>query len=201
MTCSHDEGVTWGWFQGGFRPTTTTNGWAVTFLKASEYQDGHAGYSDPVDEQHFIASTINSIQQSKDWDSTAIFVAYDDSDGWYDHVTPPIVNGSADSANDDPALCGGKPASGGYADRCGYGPRLPLLAISPFSKTNFVDHSRTDQSSILRFIEDNWGTGRIGDSSFDARAGSVENMFDFHGPKNPKPVLLDPTTGAVVSKH
>jgi len=272
----NDEGVTWGWFQGGFRPTTTTNGWAVcgathtnvggaqvvdysphhnpfeyykstsnpkhlapssvaaightdqanhqydltdfdaalkannlpavTFLKASEYQDGHAAYSDPVDEQHFIASTINSIQQSKDWDSTAIFVAYDDSDGWYDHVTPPIVNGSADSANDDPAnddpaLCGGKPASGGYADRCGYGPRLPLLAISPFSKTNFVDHTRTDQSSILRFIEDNWGTGRIGDSSFDARAGSVENMFDFHGPKNPKPVLLDPTTGAVVSKH
>lgn len=66
-----------------------------------------------------------------------------------------------------------------------------------------MDTTRDVRHSALQLgrAEDNWGTGRIGDSSFDARAGSVENMFDFHGPKNPKPVLLDPTTGAVVSKH
>ena len=65
-------------------------------------------------------------------------------------------------------------AAGGYQDRCGYGPRLPLLAISPYSKVNYVDHHVTEQASILRFVEDNWSTGRIGDASFDARAGSLE---------------------------
>jgi phospholipase C len=69
--------------------------------------------------------------------------------------------------------------AGGYEDRCGYGPRLPLLVISPWAKHDFVDHSITDQSSILRFVEDNWGLGRIGDGSFDARAGSLGKMFDF----------------------
>jgi phospholipase C len=51
---------------------------------------------------------------------------------------------------------------GASDDRRGYGPRLPLLLISPFTKTNFVDHQVTDQSSILRFIEDNWNLRRIG---------------------------------------
>ena len=68
--------------------------------------------------------------------------------------------------------------TGAYQDRCGYGP-LPFLVISPYSKVNFVDHTITDQSSILRFIEDNWGLGRIGNQSFDAKAGSLLNMFDF----------------------
>jgi phospholipase C len=170
---------------------------AVSFLKAGEYQDGHAGYSDPLDEQHFLVNTINTLQKSKDWASTAVVVAYDDSDGWYDHVSPTIVNGSTDAANDQAALCGTAETAGGYADRCGYGPRSPLLVISPYSKTNYVDHTRTDQSSILKFIEDNWGTGRVGDSSFDSRAGSLTSMFDFRGRPNVKPVLLDATTGAL----
>jgi phospholipase C len=264
----NDQGVTWGWFQGGFKPTGTANGYAVcgathaniggnnvvdysphhnpfayykstsnpkhlppssvadigqtdqanheydlsdfsaavqagnmpavSFLKAGEYQDGHAGYSDPLDEQHFLVNTINELQKSKDWSSTAVVVAYDDSDGWYDHVTPKIINGSADSANDDPALCGKAQVAGGYADRCGYGPRLPLLVISPYSKVNHVDHARTDQTSILRFVEDNWGTGRVGDSSFDARAGSLNSLFDFRGDPHDTPVLLDPESGAVI---
>ena len=95
------------------------------------------------------------------------------------------------------ALCGTASAAGGYADRCGMGPRLPMLVISPYSKTNYVDHTRTDQTSILKFVEDNWGTGRIGDSSFDAHAKPLTGMLDFrHGP-NKKPVLLNPTSGAV----
>jgi Phosphoesterase family len=81
-----------------------------------------------------------------------------------------------DPANDvlDGTTCGKKPENvmGGYQDRCGYGPRQPLLVISPFAKSNFVDHSTSDQTSILRLVEDNWGLGRIGNFSFDAKAGS-----------------------------
>jgi len=175
---------------------------AVSFLKAANYQDGHAGYSDPIDEQHFVVDTINKLQKSPDWKSTAVVIAYDDSDGWYDHVMPPIVNTSAssDDALNGAGQCGsGKAPLGGYADRCGYGPRLPLLVVSPYAKANYVDHSVTDQTSILRFIEDNWKTGRIGDSSFDALAGSLNGMFDFDNRRGGK-VILDPATGAVV-KH
>jgi phospholipase C len=67
--------------------------------------------------------------------------------------------------------------AGSYQDRCGYGPRLPMLVISPYSKTNFVYHGIADQTSILRFVEDNWGLGRIGNQSFDAKASSINNMF------------------------
>jgi phospholipase C len=171
---------------------------AVSFLKAANYQDGHAGYSDPLDEQHFIVDTINRLQKLPEWKDTAVIIAYDDSDGWYDHVMhKPLVNGSDDPMYD--ALYGpgnaGKPKLGNYKDRAGYGPRLPLLVISPYAKKNFVDHTLTDQASILRFIEDNWKLGRIGDHSFDAVAGSLNNMFDFHhGPRNEK-LFLDPITG------
>jgi phospholipase C len=264
----NQRNVTWGWFQGGFKPTATANGLAVcgathanvggqaaadysphhepfqyykstanpkhlpptsvqaigqtdqanhqydtsdfdaalkagstpavSFLKAPAYQDGHAGYSDPLDEQQFIVNEVNKIQQSPEWRSTAIVLAYDDSDGWYDHVSPPIVNGSHDPAQDASVCTSAKGTPlGGYADRCGYGPRLPLQVISPYSKVNYVDHTLTDQTSILKFVEDNWYTGKIGDSSFDSRAGSIKNMFNFWWPQAPA-VKLDPKSGAVV---
>jgi phospholipase C len=172
---------------------------AVSFLKAAAYQDGHAAYSDPLDEQTFVVNTINSIMQSPFWSSTAIIIAYDDSDGWYDHQMGPIVNQSAttDDNLNGPGLCGSGSVSP-YQSRCGYGPRQPLLVISPYAKTNFVDHSVTDQASILKFIEDNWSLGRIGDNSADAYAGSLNNMFKFSNPVA-KPVLLDPNTGLVTS--
>jgi phospholipase C len=67
--------------------------------------------------------------------------------------------------------------------------------ISPFAKKNFVDHSITDQSSILRFIEDNWDLGRIGNQSYDELAGKLDNMLDFrHGP-HPHRLFLDPSMG------
>ena len=174
---------------------------AVSFLKAGMFQDGHAAYSDPVDEQNFVTKTINQIQQSKNWDNTAVVLAYDDSDGWYDHVAAQPKNASI--GTDDAAWClnaaaNGVPAAGGYADRCGPGPRQPLVVISPFAKKNFVDHTETDQASILRFIEDNWHTGTIGDSSADATAGSMNAMFNFHHERNDK-VLLNEQTGAVAS--
>ena len=172
---------------------------AVSYLKAAAYQDGHAGYSDPLDEQTFLVNTINSIMESPFWRNTAIIIAYDDSDGFYDHVIGPIVNQSAtpDDNLTGPGSCG-TGVNATYQGRCGYGPRLPLLVISPFAKTNYVDHSVTDQSSLLRFIEDNWKLGRIGDNSTDAIAGSLFPMFDFSGEHGAQRLILDPATGAPV---
>jgi phospholipase C len=180
---------------------------AVSFVKAAEYQDGHAGYSDPKDEQNFLVHTINELQKSKQWQDTAVVIAYDDSDGWYDHVMSPVRNGSKDGtvgsngkATDSPACQAGPAPIGGYADRCGPGTRQPLLVISPFSKVNDIDHTPTEQASITKFIEDNWGTGRIGDASFDQRAGTLDNMFDFRHP-NDKQVLLNADGSVASVKH
>ena len=258
----NDRGVSWGWFQGGFAPTSrTTSGkaicgathtgsdgkpkgdyiphhepfqyyastanphhlppssvaligkagdqanhqydltdfWAavdagqmpaVSFLKARGFEDGHAGYSDPLAEQRFLVETLNRLQRRPEWRETAVIISYDDSDGWYDHVMPPIVNQS--NTVEDHGC--GTARMGAAQGRCGYGPRLPLLAISPWAKENFVDHSVSDQSSILRFIEDNWELGRIGDDSFDARAGSLANLFDFDHPRGER-LFLDPQSG------
>jgi phospholipase C len=175
---------------------------AVSFLKAAKYQDGHAGYSDPLDEQAFLVHVINELQSSPDWSSTAVVISYDDSDGFYDHVLGPIVNSSASPADqlNGPGKCGKGTPAGGYEDRCGYGPRLPLLVISPWAKRNYVANTVSDQSSILRFIEDNWGTGRIGDGSFDAKAGTLENMFHFdHARTDSAKLFLSETTGEIVS--
>jgi phospholipase C len=157
---------------------------SVSFLKAAKYQDGHAGYSDPLDEQTFLVNTINHLQKLPEWKSIAVIIAYDDSDGWYDHVMPPIINHSSEPKNDallgSVGMCGTNSTStGAYQDRCGYGPRQPLLVISPYSKVNYVDHQVTDQTSILKFIEDNWNLGTIGDSSFDAKSASLTSMFNF----------------------
>jgi phospholipase C len=172
---------------------------AVSYLKAPAYQDGHAGYSDPLDEQTFLVGTINSLEQSPFWSSTAIIIAYDDSDGFYDHVIGPIINLSA-TPDDNLTGAGacGDGTGAAYQGRCGYGPRLPLLVISPYAKVNYVDHTVTDQSSILKFIEDNWNLGRLGDNSTDALAGSLLGMFNFTG-SSAKAVYLDPTMGTVVA--
>jgi phospholipase C len=177
---------------------------AVSFLKARAIQDGHAGYSNPLDEQIFLVSTINALQQTDEWKETAVIIAYDDSDGWYDHVMGPIVNQS--NTSDDqllgPGKCGTPSAKqiGGANQngRCGYGPRLPLLVISPFARRNYADHGVTDQSSILRFIEDNWSLGRIGNGSTDATAGTLNGLFDFDDGGRTQRLILDPVTGQVV---
>jgi phospholipase C len=180
---------------------------AVSFLKAPGFQDGHAGYSDPLDEQTFIVDVINFLQKQPEWSSTAVIINYDDSDGWYDHQFGKTVNDSQTEADGLTATgeCGkalpllpgidGKPHAQG---RCGYGPRLPYLVISPWAKDNYVDHTTTDQSSSIRFIEDNWlGGHRIGQGSFDAIAGSIDNMFDFNRPPRHLLLFLNDSTGEV----
>ncbi len=188
---------------------------AVSFLKAPRYQDAHASNSDPLDEQTFVVNVVNAIEKSSFWTSTAIIIAYDDSDGWYDHVYNP-VNGSATTADfvNGPGVCISATAAAnalpGVAagtlhaqGRCGYGPRQPFLVISPWAKKNFLDTTVTDQASVVRFIEDVFLSGqRIGGGSADASAGSIMNMFDFSNgaaPPNPNVVQLNPTTGVVTS--
>ncbi len=264
------KGVSWGWFSGGFRPTSRTaegaavcasrhaniggqlqtdyysGGWvdpfqyyestanphhllpssvgeighagqanhqydltdfwtsvdagrmpAVSYLKPAVYQNGHAASSDPLDEQQFLVSTLNRLQKTRDWKSTAVVLAYDDSDGWYDHQMSPIINNSqsGQDALTGNGLCGSRAPLAGYQDRCGYGPRQPLMVLSPYSRVNSVDHQITDQTSVLRFVEDNWLAGqRIGDGSFDTLAGGLDGLFDFtHA--DPRPLYLDPNTG------
>jgi phospholipase C len=183
---------------------------AVNFLKAPGYQDGHAGYSDPLDEQTWIVNVINFLQEnSGDWEHTAVVIAYDDSDGWYDHQMPPIVNQSASPADalTGTGFCGtganALPGPGGVTHaqgRCGYGPRMPLLVISPWSKPNYVDHTVTDQTSIIRFVEDNWLNGqRIGNGSFDALANSIQGMMNFTKVSVKSNFILNPTTGEPLS--
>ena len=203
---------------------------AVSFLKAPGDQDGHAGYSSPLDEQAFIVNVVNFLQKQPDWANTLVLISYDDSDGWYDHQRSPIVNAStltsaaaAVTINglnvaglgdflDGAGVCktglgnaaapaqalAGPTGTANVQARCGYGPRLPLLAISPYAKTNFVDHTVTDQSSILRFIEDNWLGGQRIPGSFDGLANSITNMLDFTSGGTAPKVTLDPATGLPV---
>jgi len=180
---------------------------AVSFLKAAGYQDGHAGYSDPLDEQTFIVKTINLLQGLPTWKNTAVVILYDDSDGWYDHQMGPIVNqstgpadfltGTGTCGSGATSLPGFNPSANPHAlGRCGYGPRQPLIAISPWAKENFVDHSVTDQTSVIRFVEDNWLSGeRIGGGSFDSIANSISQMFSFQRPRFDGYLFLNPNTG------
>jgi phospholipase C len=196
---------------------------AVSFLKAINRDDGHpGGESDPLAEQRFLVQTINLLQQSPEWESTAVFIAWDDSDGWYDHAAPPLLNPSAATGFDaaggaaNGSICG-TPKRDAIQGRCGLGPRLVLNLVSPWSKVNYVDHSLTDQASILRFIEDNWDLNYIDGpathdpnnhlrksgfplapqkQSFDVITGSFDNMFDDE-PHRAR-FFLDPVTGTEI---
>ena len=174
----------------------------VSYLKAAAFQDGHAAYSDPLDEQTFLVDTINHLERLPTWQSTAVVIAYDDSDGWYDHQMGPVLDQSQTALDFLTATgqCGANPSRvlDGQQARCGVGPRQPLMVISPFARKNFVDNTLTEQSSVVRFIEDNWRLGRIGGGSFDALSGSLAGMFDFSRPEAAKRLFLDPATGEPV---
>jgi phospholipase C len=181
---------------------------AVSFIKAPSYQDGHAGYSNPLDEQTFLVQMMNFLQAVPAWKDTAVVVAYDDSDGWYDHQMGPIVNQSSGSTDalTAPGSCGdgasalpGVDAGNTHAQgRCGFGPRLPLLVLSPWAKVNFVDHSLTNQASVIAFTENNWLDGkRLGKGSFDSISDPITGMFDFEHAPRMKKLLLNGKTGEI----
>ncbi|MCE1163426.1 MAG: alkaline phosphatase family protein [Thiomonas sp.] len=181
---------------------------AVAYLKAPAFEDGHAGYSDPLDEQAFVAQVVNFLEQQSQWSSTAVIVTWDDSDGWYDHAFATTTSASFDAEADQlggAGVCGsgtpmngvnGKPVNG----RCGPGTRIPFLVISPWAKTNYVSDTPISQASIVKFIEDNWlGGQRLGGGSFDATAGSIMGLFDFSKSAGTK-VFIGPVQGTVLSQ-
>jgi phospholipase C len=183
---------------------------AVSFIKMEAYQDEHPGNSNSLDAQAGFVKLVNFLMEQPDWDSTAVILAYDDSDGWYDHAFAPPTQASfsAQDALTAPGQCGvpgvtpvplgvkGMPVAG----RCGPGTRLPFMVISPYAKQNYVSHVFITQASIPQFIEDNWLNGeRLGGGSFDATTGSIMDMFDFTQKKSTR-LILDPTFGTVDSK-
>jgi phospholipase C len=108
--------------------------------------------------QAFVRGLINALMDSTSWRSSAFLLAYDDWGGWYDHVKPPHV------------------------DAYGYGFRVPAILVSPFARQGHVDSTTLDFTSILRFIEDNWGLRPL--TRRDATAKSIASGFDFRaGPR------------------
>jgi phospholipase C len=131
------------------------------------------------DGQSYVTGLINSIMRSSAWDSTAIFLCWDDWGGFYDHVKPPVV------------------------DDQGYGLRVPALVISPYAKKGYIDHQTLSQDAYLKFIEDDFLHGQRIDPRTDGRPdprpdvrenepilGNLESDFDFS--QKPRPPLILP---------
>ena len=95
--------------------------------------------------QAYVTGLINSIMRSRAWDSTAIFLCWDDWSGFYDHVKPPVVDGQ------------------------GYGLRVPALVISPYARKGYIDHQVLSQDAYLKFIEDDFLHHRRIDPTTDGR--------------------------------
>jgi len=113
--------------------------------------------------ENWSTRVIDAIMRSPMWKDTAIFLTWDDWGGFYDHVPPPQI------------------------DKFGLGIRVPLLVISPYAKKRFVDHHHGEFSSVLRFIEDNWGLPQL--TKRDRQAGNLHEAFDFtQAPRAPDPL-------------
>jgi len=130
--------------------------------------------------QAYVTSLINAVMQGPDWNSTVIFLAWDDWGGFYDHVVPPTV------------------------DQNGYGLRVPAMVISPYAKKDFIDHQTLSFDAYLKFIEDVFLNGQRIDPKTDGRpdprpdvrenATQLGNlMSDFDFTQTPRPPLILPT--------
>ena len=137
---------------------------AVTWVTPRFELSEHPEYSFCHGE-NWTTRVVNAIMRSPMWEHTAIFITWDEWGGFYDHVPPVGV------------------------DPFGFGIRVPLLTISPYAKRGHVDHRLGEFSSILRFIEDNWGLSRL--THRDRRANNLSYNFDFSGePRPPLPLPL-----------
>ena len=130
------------------------------------------------DGQTYVTGLINAIMQSPDWDSTAIFLSWDDWGGFYDHVVPPVV------------------------DAQGYGLRVPAIVISPYAKQGYIDHQILSHDAYNKFIEDDLLGGQRLDPATDGRPdprpdvrednpilGDLRSDFDFNQAPRP-PIIL-----------
>lgn len=124
--------------------------WITPTLQASD----HAGIDKGNDGPGWVASIVDAVGASSFWNTTAIFIMWDDWGGWYDPVPPP------------------------YADYDGLGFRVPLIVVSPYAKQRYVTHVQYETASVLRYIEDNFGLPQLARS--DARAADpVFDVFDY----------------------
>lgn len=103
--------------------------------------------------ENWTVSVLNALMQGPEWNSTAVFVTWDDFGGYYDHVAPPQV------------------------DQFGLGPRVPLLIVSPYAKAGYVSQTVYDHTSVLKFIETRYGLPAL--TSRDATASNMLDSFDF----------------------
>jgi len=104
--------------------------------------------------EDWTVQQLNAVMQSPDWNSTAVFLTWDDFGGFYDHVPPPKV------------------------DNFGFGPRVPFLIISPYSKPGYISHTQYEFSSVLKFIEIRFGLPPLSDR--DTLANDILDSFDFN---------------------
>jgi phospholipase C len=124
--------------------------------------------------ENWAVNQINAIMQGPDWNSTAIFMTWDDSGGFYDHVPPPVN------------------------DQFGLGPRVPLIIISPYAKTGYISHTQYEFSSILKFIEELYGLPPL--TQRDANANDTTDSFDFtQSPRSP--LILQPRSCPIPSAN
>jgi phospholipase C len=144
---------------------------AVSWLVAGP-QSEHPPNSTCLGE-NWTVQQINAIMQSTSWNSTAIFLVWDDFGGFYDHVAPPSVDGY------------------------GLGPRVPLLVISPFAKPGYISHTQYEFSSVLKFIEERFGLSPL--TTRDATANDITDSFNFSQTPNSPVVLAQRTCPAASS--
>ena len=150
---------------------------SVSWIAPSSYDSEHPPSLVSVG-QSYVTHIINQVMESQEWDSTAIFLAWDDWGGFYDHVRPPVV------------------------DPLGYGIRVPGLVISPYAKRGYIDHQKLSFDAYLKFIEDDFLGGARIDPKTDGRPdprpdvrenapvlGDLSQDFDF-SQKPRQPVLL-----------
>jgi phospholipase C len=132
---------------------------------ASEHPPGSL-----ISGQRFVKALIQELMRSEFWASSAFMLLYDDWGGWYDHVIPPQV------------------------DQNGYGLRVPGILVSPYAKKGYIDNTQLDFTSILKFIEENWGVDPI--AQRDKSANNFLEAFDFNQqPRRPVFVTMTRTTG------
>jgi phospholipase C len=126
--------------------------------------------------ENWTTEIVNAVMRSPFWEDTAIFITWDDYGGFYDHVPPPQV------------------------DDFGFGFRVPLLTISPYAKPGYIDSQLGEFSSVLRFIEDNWGLSQL--THRDRDAFNLSYVFDFEQePREPVPLpLRDDCAGPIFSQ-
>ncbi len=179
---------------------------AVSYVRLPKYQDGHPSTSTAFDNQIGVVNLVTKLMNSPFWNETAIFLQWDESNGNYDHKPPLLVKSSDWKVNpnidpkDQIARRGAKAGIPLAQLRAGYAPRIPFLIISPWAKQNYISHHLTDQTSVMKFIEKNWGLGEVGNDSYDAIAHNVCDMFDFNPQRVLAPkVFINPATGEVVA--